>query len=523
MVLRKLFLSFLPLCLHISLPPLFAQLPPLKPDPLSKMQAAQGAGSCSADAKTLCEDVARKVIATTLGPSPMGENLRKLTDEIGGRMTGSPAMKRAVEWGVEAFRQAGVDAVHTEKYTIPVTWSEGETRLTVLSPQAFPVRLVSAGWSPPTPSSGVEAIVVDVSDGSEEGFARAGDSTRDAILLVHSEVGHAWADLFNDYLRAPTIIDRALRSGARAILWMGTHELGVLYRHQNTLDGQLDRIPQAVVAREDAERLARFAATGKPLRARLELPNRTGGPAEQENVVAEIRGREQPDEFVLLGAHLDSWELGTGALDNGCNAALVIESVRAIAASGIRPRRSIRFVLFSGEEQGMLGSWAYVRAHRGEMDRAVVAVIFDEGIGRVTGYSLGGRKDIEAGVREVLKPVESWGANAHTADAFVGTDNLDFLLEGVPTLVANQEEANYLPNYHASTDTFDKVDLRELQLHAALVGVTVFGIAERVARLGPRQTRAEIEVLMKETGLDHQLKSFGLWEQWQRGDRGRRH
>lgn len=151
----------------------------------------------------------------------------------------------------------------------------------------------------------------------------------------------------------------------------------------------------------------------------------------------------------------------------------------------------------------------------------VAYVNYDAGIGRVTGYSLGGRKDIEAAVGEILKPVESWGSNAHTTDAFVGTDNLDFLLEGVPTLVANQEEANYIVNYHASSDTFDKVDIRELKLHTALAAVTVFAIAERPERIGRRQSRAEVEALMKETGLDQQLQSTGLWPLWQQGARGR--
>ncbi len=106
-------------------------------------------------------------------------------------------------------------------------------------------------------------------------------------------------------------------------------------------------------------------------------------------MVAELRGSEKPDEFVILGAHLDSWELGTGALDNGCNAALVIDALRAIKATGLRPRRSIRFVLFSGEEEGLLGSWAYARAHRADLDKMAGAVIFDAGTGRVTGFSLG--------------------------------------------------------------------------------------------------------------------------------------
>jgi len=151
----------------------------------------------------------------------------------------------------------------------------------------------------------------------------------------------------------------------------------------------------------------------------------------------------------------------------------------------------------------------------------MAAVIFDSGIGRVTGYSLGGRRDIEAAVRDLLKPVESWGATQHTTDAELGTDNLDFLLEGVPTLVANQEPANYMPNYHAASDTLDKVDIRELKLHTALAALTAFGIAERPEPLGKRQSRPEVEALLKDTGLDRQMQLTGLWPMWENGSRGR--
>lgn len=499
--------------------PAAAQLPPVQPAPLQK-QIPSGP-SCSADSPTSCESIAPKIIANALGPSPMEENLRQLTDFVGGRVTGSPAAARAVAWGVEAFRRSGVDNVHTEKYMIPMTWAEGATRLDVLSLAPFPVHLVSIGWSPATPAAGIESDLVDVGEGTVVDFARAGAAPKGAIVLIHSEVLRTWDDLFNEYLRAGGTIDRAVKAGAVAILWTSTREHGLLYRHQNSLVGEVDRLPQAIVAREDAERLARYVAAGEKVKVRLTMPNRIGGLSEQENVVAEIRGRETPDEFVILAAHLDSWELGTGALDNGCNAALVIEAARAISASGVKPRRSIRFILFTGEEQGMLGSWAYARAHRAELDHAICVIVFDEGIGRVTGYSLGGRRDIESGLREILRPIESWGVTQHTYDAPLGTDNFDFLVEGVPTLIANQEEANYIVNYHASSDTFDKVDVRELKLHAALAAVTAYGIAERAERLGKRQSRSEIETLMKETGLDQQMRGFGVWDLWEQGKRGR--
>jgi carboxypeptidase Q len=499
---------------------LAAQLPPAK-NPLAPAQNPSSAGCSTADSSS-CAQVASKLLPIVMGPSPMEENLRRLTDEIGGRVTGSPEMAKAVEWAVAAFRAAGID-VHTEKYTLPVTWSEGETRLELLGPVNFPIRLKSTGWSPATPPGGIDANVIDVAYGTEDDFARVAAPLKGAVLLVHSDIGSTWADLFNEYLRPPAIVGRAVKGGAAAILWMGARERLLLYRHTNSLVGDIDKIPQAVLAREDAMHLARTVAAypGK-VRVHFDMPNKIGGPIEQQNVVAEIRGYEKPDEVVILGAHLDSWELGTGALDNGCNAALVIEAARTIKATGLLPRRTIRFVLFSGKEQGTVGSFEYVKAHRAELDKIRAMIAFDAGIGRVTGYSLGGRRDIEAGVREVLKPLESWGANNHTYDASFGTDNFDFLLEGVPTLVANQEEANYLPNYHAASDTLDKVDMRELKLHTVLAALTAWGIADRTEPLGKRLSRSEIETQMKETGLDQQMKTLGYWDAWQSAARGRK-
>jgi carboxypeptidase Q len=517
--------GYIPLILLLALPaaalPAAAQLPPAQPDPLARMHEAAATQVCTNDDSSACAAAAPKIISSALGASPLADNLRRLTDEIGGRVTGSPAVAKAVAWGVAGFRDAGVDEVRTEKFTVPVTWSEGNSHLEVLSGAPFATHVVSVGWSPATPAGGVEANLVDVGMGDEGDFARAGDGARGAILLVHSEVLRTFAGLFAEYMHDPGVLSRASAAGARAVLWMSTRDAMLLYRHSSTADGSLEMLPQAIVAREDAERLARDLAAGQKLRVRLELPNKIGGPAEQENVVAEIRGREKPDEFVVLGAHLDSWELGTGALDDGCNAALVIEAARDIHLTGLRPRRSIRFVLFGGEEQGMLGSRAYVLAHRTELDRAIAAIVFDEGTGRIAGFSLGGRRDVEPGVRESLEPLASWGVNKNTYDAFWGTDNFDFLLEGVPNLVANQEEANYMPNYHAASDTYDKVDMVNLKLNTAVAGLLAFSIAEHSAPLGRRLSHSEIDALLKQTGLDTQMKTVNLWQSWQGGQRGR--
>jgi carboxypeptidase Q len=512
----RLFLTSLLLCVFASSAP--AQL---KTDPLGKpLPSIQGA-ACSATESSSCAEAAAKILPQVMGPSPMAENLRRLTDEVGGRVTGSPEMAKAVDWALAAFRAAGIEA-HTEKYTLPVTWSEGDTRLELLGPVKFPVRLAAVGWSPATPAGGVEANLVDIGYGTPDDFARAGGSVKGAILLAYTQLESTWADLFNEYLQPPGVIDRAVKGGAAAILWMGARERLLLYRHTNTGDGQLDVIPQATLAREDAMRLARtVAASPGRVRVRFTMSNKIGGPIEQQNVIGEIRGREKPEESVILGAHLDSWELGTGALDNGCNAAMVIEAARAIKATGLVPRRTIRFALFSGEEQGMLGSWQYAAAHRPELDKIRAVIVYDDGIGRVSGYSLSGRGDIQTGVQEVLKPLESWDVNHQTLDGDIGTDNWDFLLEGVPTLIANQAEANYLPNYHAASDTLDKVDIRELKINTAIAALTAWGIADHAEPLGKRLSRAEIEQQLKDTGLDEKMKQMGLWHDWESGNRGR--
>jgi len=512
---------FTSLLISLSASSSFAQLPPPK-DSLSPSQQAQSAAACSATDASSCAQVTAKILPIIMGPSPLEESLRRLTDEIGGRVTGSPEMAKAVDWAVAAFRAAGVD-VHTEKYLLPATWKEGDSHLKLLAPVTFPVRLTSEAWAPATPPGGLEGNVIDVGYGEEEDFAKAGAPLKSAILLVRTDVPTKWEDLYQEWARPLAITERAVKSGAAAILWMGARERMLLYRESNSVAGEVDKIPQAIVAREDAMRLARTVA-GYPgkVRVHLDLPNKIGGPIEQENVVAEILGYEKAEEAVILGAHLDSWELGTGALDNGCSAAMVIEVARAIKATGLLPRRSIRFVLFNGEELSVMGSHEYVKAHRAELDKIRGMITFDGGTGRFTGYSLGGRRDTEAGVREILRPLDSWDVNKHTYDASATTDNLDFLLEGVPTLVANQDEANYLPNYHGASDTFDKVDLRALKLHTVIAALTAWGIADRAEPLGKRLTHAEIEAQMQETGIDKQLKVFGLWDDWQSGARGRK-
>jgi carboxypeptidase Q len=476
---------------------------------------------------------AARIIQFALQPSPLQNNLRNLTDQIGGRVPGTPAMQQAIQWGVDVFTAAGADSVHTEEFTIPNSWSEAATEMSATVPAyqgvdpksshiafvTFRVRCVSIAWAPAlAPVKHVP--VIDVGKGTPAEFANAGDISG-KIVLVHSTVLKTWHDLFAEYSNAPPVIAAALKAKAKAVAFIATREHDILYRHTNSAEGEIDRIPQVLLAREDGERLGRLLASGHSVWADLSIPNQIAGPIKTANVIAEIKGSEKPEEFVILGAHLDSWELGTGALDNGANAALVADALRAIKASGLRPRRSMRFILFSGEEEGLLGSRAYAIAHRPELDNAAGVIVYDAGTGKTTAFADGGRKDVLATAQRLIAPLRQFGVTDLKTDMEWGTDHFDFMLEGVPTFVADQDEANYLENYHAVSDTYDKVDFAQLKKHVAEAAEFSFALANHPEKIGPRFTRAQIEQSLRETHGVEMLKSSGLWDAWESGRLGR--
>jgi hypothetical protein len=245
-----------------------------------------------------------------------------------------------------------------------------------------------------------------------------------------------------------------------------------------------------------------------------------GGPAELETVVAEFRGRESPEDWVMLGAHLGPWKHRPWEVDSSCDAATLIESARDILRTGVHPRLSIRFVLFTGDTRDKTGSWAYVRSHRSELDHVRAAIVLWSDCRRVGSYLLNGRPELEPAVREAMKPIESFGAIRFAFRPSPWTDQFDFLLEGVPALTTLSEPA---------ITTLDgppppprpPPDIADLKRNAGLVAVTAFGIAERASPIGPRQTRAEVESSLRTWDLDSKMKSAGLWPLWESGQRGR--
>jgi hypothetical protein len=464
------------------------------------------------------ETDAAHLAAAKLGETPLVADLRSLTDEIGGRATGSEANLRAVEWALLRFREAGVEA-RKEAFTMPALWLEESATAEVRGDASFSPRVVSMPFSFSTSPAGVTAPLVDAGFGGEEDFKRLATRARGAFVLVETHELVDLDGLFREYAEAVGIERRAFDAGAAGVVYTASRHGGLLYRHNASL-GPENRHPLLIMEREEALRALRLLRAGKRLELTARIKLKTGPSYESHNVVAEIRGRELPDEFVLIGAHLDSWDLGTGALDNGCNVALVIDLARQMRRLNLRPRRTVRFALFNGEEQGMIGSWGYTVRHAAEMDRHVMASSYDIGSGRISGFFTNGRAEVLPAVERALRAVGGLGPFVNVNAPIVGTDNYDFMVQGVANLVANQESANYGPNYHARSDTFDKVDLRQLRLNAAVAAAVTYGFAEMDVTWR-RQTRAEIEEIIRTTDLGDQMKSFGMWQSWTNGTRGR--
>ncbi|HJU84378.1 MAG TPA: M28 family peptidase [Holophagaceae bacterium] len=457
------------------------------------------------------------ILLRALGPSPLMRNLQELCDRIGGRVTGSLAHQRALHWAQAGFRDAGVE-VHLEPFTMPSRWEAGPASVEVIGPGAFKPVVTPWGWS--INANGAFHLV-DGGYGGVEEMRSLGARAKGAFILIRTRPLKTEADLTREFLATVTYLPLARELGAAGILSISDRPRDLLYRHIEKGDGKPSTLPELMVAREDGLRLARMLEGGQDVKLQVAMANQLGPAFETQNVVAEIPGNGLRDEIVLMGAHLDSWDLGTGALDNGCNAAMLLELARIIKASGLIPRRTLRFVLFSGEGVGFLGSRAYTERHLDELDRHRAVLIYDAGMGRVTGYSTGGQEEWFPTLQQLLWPLGEAAPREHTTDAYIGTDNYDFLLQGVPTLVANREWGPYLQDYHAQSDTLDKVDARALRDQTMEAAVLFWGLAN-VDHLPPRRTRPEIDATLKATRLDEDMKTFGMWDEWASGKRGRK-
>jgi len=459
-----------------------------------------------------------RLVGAMLGGTPIIDDLRSLTDEVGGRVTGSPANEAAVEWALARFATAGV-AANREPFEMPRQWQEQSVSASISGDLEWTPEVVAKPFS--RGAKRLAAPLVDGGMGSADDFARLGDAAKAAWVLVETPVlddDIGLTGLFAEFTVAAGIMPRARDVGAAGLVFMSSRPKNLLYRLPDLLTPGVQ--PSLLMAREDALRAQRLIRAGKTLTLTATIDVDSGYAYQAANVIGEIRGSERPEEIVLFGAHLDSHDLGTGALDNGSNVTMLIDIARQITRLGLKPRRTIRFALWNGEEQGLYGSWGYARAHRDELDNFIVAASTDIGTGRITGYFTGGMPGLVPMVDEYLLPVRGLGPFQQADIPLVGTDNFDFMMEGVPNLIAMQADANYASNYHAESDTFDKVDQQQLKLNAAITAALIWGFANSDER-AVRYSRAEVEHLVEGTDLEDQMRHFGVWQDWAEGRRGR--
>ena len=444
-----------------------------------------------------------------------------LTDRIGGRPTGSPANLRAVDWALARFKAAGVDA-RREAFQMPALWLERSATATVRGEGvSFAPRVAALPFSTGTPKAGLTAPLVDAGRGEEADFQRVGSKAKGAFVLVETDELKDLDGLFREYKEAGEIESRAIAAGAAGLVYMSSRPSNILARHNASLGWQ-NRHPMMMMERDGAARALRLLRAGTPLTLTAALDIQTGPAYESYNVIGEIRGSTNPDEIVLIGAHLDSWDLGTGALDNGANAMMVLDLARQIRRLGLKPARTIRFALWNGEEQNLNGSYGYTLSHAAEMDKHVMASSYDIGTGRITGFFTGGRVELLPILDRALAPVQGLGPFTQVNVPIVGTDNYDFMMQGVPNLVANQESANYGPNYHARSDEFDKADLRQLRLNAR--DRRRGDLGDSLPWTSPSRTRLRSRWIrvVRNTDLADQMKAFNVYDAWVAGKRGLR-
>jgi hypothetical protein len=462
------------------------------------------------------------VLAQALDQSQVMQNLQFLSDNIGPRLAGSPAMKRANEWTMGRFKAYGLEAA-MEAFPFGVTWERGEASLRLVQPYNRQVVAHSWAWTAGTNGKMVTGPVIRINGTPDsldvylpqvkgkwlmlaepawvwnpDGPAMTPADSQDMkdaqgrrTAMFQRMQGDQSERVMREFRQA--LYDRAFRlkaAGALGVLTDGGKEFGLL-----TMSGSpnsVSPLPNLVVSHEDYLLFDRLFAAGTPAVVSGRVTNTIGKDVvEQFNTVGEIRGSEKPDEVVILGAHLDSWDLGQGVTDNGTGSMVVLEAARAIAQSGVKPKRSIRFILFGAEEQGLIGSAAYAAKHAADMDKVQAVLVLDNGTGMITGQALQGRGEFEQLWKDLLAPVTHLGATNVRAANKGGTDHLSFLPYGVPGFNFDQSTRGYNHTHHSQVDTYDHAVPGDLKQASAVMAATALMLAN-LDELLPRGPKREV-------------------------------
>jgi hypothetical protein len=435
--------------------------------------------------------------------------LEDLTDKFGGRLTGSPAYNRSAEWAAEQFRAMGIKNVKLEPFTLPNGWERGYALGRLLAPIERHLFIESLGWAPSTPAGGVRGEIIKLGDIDADKIKAHAGQFKSRIVMF--DLAAIFAHGFAGFAKMPAAFQAFKDAGAGAVVVEDNENNNVLNAFSLDWGAHINPLPVAQIGKEDARLIERLMQNGA-VTIEFEYQNKVSGPIQVNNVVAEIPGRDKADEWLIIGAHLDSWDYGTGAQDNGSGTAMVMEAARAIASMPQPPRRTIRFALWGGEEEGLLGSAAYVRAHQSELGKCVAVLNTDNGAGHPKGWKVEGRKDVADAMRDTSKTLlADLSGGSLSQEVSFDTDHGHFMLEGVPALDLWVEMEDYGKIHHKASDTIDKVDAHSLALGTAIIAVTAYAIAERDQALALRLDHAAVGTIVTKANLVSFLKAVGVW------------
>ncbi len=422
---------------------------------------------------------------------------RQLADTIGPRLTGSANYMRAAEWAHGEFRSLGLVNVHMEDWTIPATWEPGGPAIGhIVSPVDHPLHIYSFGWSPSTPKEGISGDVVYLPTVIPADLDKLKDKLHGAIVLLdHSTLGE------NPRLEVILGGIRHLQSLSPAAMVLTGGANGTESMSADSFSGNIAPLPEAVIGKEDSLLIKRLLEHG-PVKMQFAFTNRIRKEVTVPNVIAEIRGSEKPEEVVIVGAHLDSWQPGTGAQDDGTGVAGVLEAARAIQSLNRPPRRTMRFILFGGEEEGLLGSTAYTRQHLAEVPKIDAILISDTGAQPAKGWYLMGRDDEKAAVDSLKPLLHGLGADdtSSNTEFIFETDHAALDVLGVPSLVLWNDTDKYFTLHHNASDTFDSVVQRDLTQGVAVLAVTAYAIADSSQPFSRHLSADEVQAMLKKSG-----------------------
>ncbi len=480
-------------------PDVTTQAPRAAPEPAAPPVAAPEQAPPSALA-TQYGDVVARIAAAAASDGLAYERLQHLCDVIGPRLSGSEGLERAVAWTARTMRDDGLDAVHVQEVQVP-HWVRGREGARLVEPRTTPLRMLGLGNSVGTPEGGITAELVVARDFAE--LDALGDAPRGRIVLFDAAMPPYDAERGSGY--GETVIyrsigaSRAAARGAVACLVRSVTARSLATPHTGMLryEREAPEIPAAAVCTEDSAMLARLVRAGERVVVHLEMEAHFEADAPSGNVIGEITGSELPDEVVLLAAHLDSWDVGQGAHDDGGNCMAVLDALRLLRSLGLRPRRTIRAVLFTNEENGLRGSRDYVNAHALEIARYQAAIEADSGSYRPLGFTAPAAKDerssaVRARLEEVAALLRPLGAD-RLRDGGGGADIGAMGAFGVPLLGLDVEGSRYFDVHHTWADTFDKIDRDELLACEAVLAATAYVLADMPERLAPPQADAPPE------------------------------